>query len=47
MTTEQLALMVRADFYRPIKIQITTRIDADVLDWLKSQGNDAMLAGKR
>ena len=26
------------DFYRPLKRQITTRVDADVLEWLKSQG---------
>lgn len=29
---------VRGKFYRPIKQQLTVRIDADVLDWLKSQG---------
>lgn len=29
---------VRGRFYRPLKQQITTRIDADVLDWLKGQG---------
>lgn len=29
---------VRGRFYRPLKQQITTRVDADVLDWLKSQG---------
>ena len=29
---------VRGRFYRPIKQQITARIDADVLDWLKAQG---------
>ncbi|MBU1664017.1 MAG: BrnA antitoxin family protein [Gammaproteobacteria bacterium] len=28
----------RGKFYRPIKQQLTVRIDADVLDWLKSQG---------
>lgn len=28
----------RGRFYRPIKRQLTVRIDADVLDWLKSQG---------
>jgi uncharacterized protein (DUF4415 family) len=28
----------RGRFYKPIKQQITTRVDADVLDWLKSQG---------
>lgn len=25
-------------FYRPIKKQVTLRIDADVLDWFKSKG---------
>jgi uncharacterized protein (DUF4415 family) len=25
--------------YRPLKKQITTRLDADVLDWLKSKGS--------
>jgi len=29
---------VRGKFYRPIKQQLTVRIDADVLDRLKSQG---------
>lgn len=29
---------VRGRFYKPIKQQITTRVDADVLDWLKSEG---------
>jgi uncharacterized protein (DUF4415 family) len=29
---------VRGKFYRPIKQQLTVRIDADVLEWLKSQG---------
>ena len=28
----------RGRFYRPIKQQITARLDADVLDWLKRQG---------
>lgn len=28
----------RGKFYRPIKQQLTVRIDADVLDWLKSEG---------
>jgi uncharacterized protein (DUF4415 family) len=28
----------RGRFYRPIKQQLTIRIDADVLEWLKSQG---------
>jgi uncharacterized protein (DUF4415 family) len=29
---------VRGKLYRPIKQQLTVRIDADVLEWLKSQG---------
>jgi uncharacterized protein (DUF4415 family) len=29
---------VRRKFYRPIKHQLTVRIDADVLAWLKSHG---------
>jgi uncharacterized protein (DUF4415 family) len=29
---------VRGKFYRPVKQQLTVRIDADVVDWLKSQG---------
>ncbi len=28
----------RGQFYRPIKKQLTIRLDADVLEWLKSQG---------
>jgi len=28
----------RGAFYRPVKRQITARVDADVLVWLKSQG---------
>lgn len=28
----------RGKFYRPIKRQLTVRIDADVLEWLRSQG---------
>jgi uncharacterized protein (DUF4415 family) len=27
---------VRNPFYRPVKKQVTVRIDADVLEWLKS-----------
>jgi uncharacterized protein (DUF4415 family) len=38
-TTEQdWAGAVRGQFYRPVKQQLTVRIDADVLEWLKSQG---------
>ena len=29
---------VRAGFYRPVKRQLSVRIDADVLAWLKSHG---------
>lgn len=28
----------RGRFYRPVKEPVTLRLDADVLDWLKSQG---------
>jgi uncharacterized protein (DUF4415 family) len=38
LTDEQLKNAVRGRFYRPVKRQITARVDADVLDWLKSQG---------
>ncbi len=30
---------VRGKFYRPIKQQLTVRIDADVVEWLKNQGS--------
>ncbi len=29
---------VRGRFYRPVKKQLTVRIDADVLEWLKNGG---------
>lgn len=38
MTDEQLRNAGRGRFYRPLKQQITARVDADVVDWLKSQG---------
>ena len=38
LTDEAWAAGVRGRFYRPVKQQITARVDADVLDWLKSQG---------
>jgi uncharacterized protein (DUF4415 family) len=38
LTDTQLAEMQRGRFYRPVKTQITARVDADVLAWLKSQG---------
>jgi uncharacterized protein (DUF4415 family) len=30
---------VRGKFYRPIKQQVTLRLDADLLDWFKSKGS--------
>ncbi len=30
---------VRARFYRPVKQQITLRIDTDLLAWFKAQGD--------
>ncbi len=38
MTDAALAAMTPGHFYRPVKQQITARVDADVLVWLKSQG---------
>jgi uncharacterized protein (DUF4415 family) len=38
MTDEAIKTAVRGRFYRPVKRQITARVDADVLEWLKSQG---------
>jgi uncharacterized protein (DUF4415 family) len=38
MTDEQWQHARRGYFYRPRKQQITARVDADVLDWLKGQG---------
>ena len=38
LSDQQLADMVRGQMYRPIKKQITARLDADVLEWLKSPG---------
>ena len=35
---DRLAAGERGRFYRPVKQQVTARIDADVLDWLKSGG---------
>ncbi|HUD22869.1 MAG TPA: BrnA antitoxin family protein [Acidobacteriaceae bacterium] len=31
---------VRNPFYRPVKKQVTLRIDADILAWLRSQGTE-------
>ena len=38
MTDEQWRKAVRRDLYRPVKRQVTARLDADVLAWLKAQG---------
>ncbi len=38
LTEDQLRDARRGVFYRPVKRQITARVDADVLDWLKAQG---------
>ena len=38
LTDEQMAGAVRGRFYRPIKHQITARVDADILAWLKADG---------
>ena len=38
LTAEQWKRGVRGRFYRPVKQQITARVDADVLEWLKGQG---------
>ncbi len=38
MTDAQWKNARRGHFYRPRKRQITARVDADVLDWLQSQG---------
>ena len=57
LTDAQLAGMRRGALYRPVKTQITARVDADVLAWLQSQGKgyqsrmhailrDAMLTAK-
>jgi uncharacterized protein (DUF4415 family) len=38
MTDEEWKNAERGHFYRPVKRQVTARLDADVLAWLKSQG---------
>jgi uncharacterized protein (DUF4415 family) len=38
LTAEQWKKGIRGHFYRPVKRQITARVDADVLEWLKAQG---------
>lgn len=57
LTDAQLAEMKRPGHFRPVKKQITARLDADVLAWLKAGGKgyqsrmnailrQAMLSGK-
>ncbi len=41
LTAAQLADMERGRFYRPIEQQITARLDADVLPWLKAGRQDS------
>lgn len=38
LADEQWTRAGRGRFYRPLKQQITTRLDADVLAWLKAGG---------
>ena len=38
LTESQLAQMAKPEHFRPIKQQITARLDADVLAWLKAGG---------
>lgn len=38
LTDEEWSGAVRGQFYRPIKQQVTARLDADVLAWLKAGG---------
>jgi uncharacterized protein (DUF4415 family) len=38
LSAEQWKKGIRGHFYRPVKRQITARVDADVLVWLKAQG---------
>ena len=39
ISAAQWETAMRGRFYRPLKQQITARVDADVLAWLKSQGS--------
>lgn len=38
LSAVMLRTAVRGGLYRPVKRQMTVRLDADVLAWLKSQG---------
>jgi uncharacterized protein (DUF4415 family) len=37
-TTEDFKNAVRGKFYRPLKEQVTAKVDSDVIAWLKSSG---------
>jgi uncharacterized protein (DUF4415 family) len=41
ISNRRLAEMVRANQYRPVKRTVTLRVDADILEWLKSKGGGA------
>lgn len=38
LSKERWVHTIRGGFYRPVKEQLTTRVDSDVVAWLKSQG---------
>jgi uncharacterized protein (DUF4415 family) len=38
LTDDFLRRMVRSSFYRPVKQQVTLRLDSDVVAWLKRAG---------
>ena len=40
LTVEQLATARRAAFFRPVKTPVTIRLDADLLDWYKSNAEN-------
>jgi uncharacterized protein (DUF4415 family) len=41
MSDKRLAALVRAGQYRPVKRTVTMRVDADVLEWLKTKSAGA------
>jgi uncharacterized protein (DUF4415 family) len=38
LTADQMKKAIRSRFYRPVKRPVTMRLDADVVEWLKSDG---------
>ncbi len=38
LTEEHWSHAVRGKYYRPVKAQVTTKLDADVIAWLKAEG---------